>query len=122
MKMLFGLSYAPENLALGEEITGRMKQTIDEQTQLLVKEMETSIGLIKSYAKMMPELKPDETDMDLEEKNHGEIYTASGSELRLLREILGKKDTGSKWGGLDRVVTPGGHILWLCKEHAKEYR
>jgi small GTP-binding protein len=240
MKMLFGLSYAPGNLVLVEEITGRMKQTIDDQTQLLVKEMQTknmelikfiqleffksyqiqqkimdqtcpnlftlkpkdakfykkkldvdefeiqlycqhpgkihpvpegkytvkipkkwlraiapyytkmlkimkwvlpivqpaakeildekvlkemefSIGLIKNYAKMMPEIKPGETDMDLEEKSHGEIYTASESELRLLREILGKKDTGSHWGGLDRVVTPGGHILWLCKEHAKEY-
>jgi hypothetical protein len=241
MKMLFGLSYAPGNLALVEEITGRINQTIDEQTQMLLQnmetkhlelikfiqlefvksyqlqqkimdqtcpnlftlkpkdaaffkkkidvdefeiqlycqhpgkihpvpegkytvkipkkwlkaiapyytkmlkimkwvlpivqpaakeildetvlqEMESSFALIKSYVKMMPEIKPGETDMDLEEKSHGEIYTASGSELRLLREILGKKDTGSKWGGLDRVVTPGGHILWLCKEHAKEYK
>jgi hypothetical protein len=32
-----GLSYAPGNLALVEEITGRMKQTSDEQTQMLVK-------------------------------------------------------------------------------------
>lgn len=95
------------------------KEILDEK---VLKKMESSIGLIKSYAKMMPEIKPDETGLDLEEKSHGEIYTASGSELRLLREILGKKDTGSKWGGLDRVVTPGGHILWLCKEHAKEYR
>jgi internalin A len=241
MKMLFGLSYAPGNLALVEEITGRMKQIINEQTQMLLQkvevkhlelikfiqlefvksyqlqqkimdqtcpnlftlkpkdakffkkkidvdefelqlycqhpgeihpvpegkyivkipkkwlkaiapyytkmlkimkwvlpvvqpaakeiidetvlqEMESSIGLLKSYAGMMPGIKPDETGLDLEEKSYEEIYTASGSELRLLRSILGKKDTGSKWGGLDRVVTPGGHILWLCKDHAKEYK
>lgn len=241
MKMLFGLSYAPGNLPLVEEITGRVNQTIDRQTQLLVKEMQTknlelikfiqlefvksfhfqqkimdqtcpnlftlkpkdakffkkkidvdefeiqlycqhpgeihpvpegkytvkipkkwlkaiapyytkmlkimkwvlpvvqpaakeildetvlqemesSFALLKSYTGMMPEIKPDETGLDLEETRHEQAYIASGSELRLLREILGKKDTGSHWGGLDRVVTPGGHILWLCKEHAREYK
>jgi internalin A len=241
MKMLFGLSYAPGNLALVEEITRQVKKTIEEQTRLVVKEMETknlelikfihldfvksyqlqqkimdqtcpnlftlkpkdakfykksidvdefeiqlycqhpgkihpvpegkytiqipkkwlkaiapyytkmlkimkwvlpivqpaakeildetileemesSIGLIKSYAGMMPGITPDETDLDLEEKSHEQAYMASGPELRLLREILGKKDTGSHWGGLARVVTPGGHILWLCKEHSKEYK
>jgi GTPase SAR1 family protein len=41
MKMLFGLSYAPENLALVEEITQNVKQVIDEQTELLVNEMQS---------------------------------------------------------------------------------
>lgn len=241
MKMLFGLSYAPGNLALVEQITRQVKETIDEQTQFLVKEfqteklelikfiqlefvksfhfqqkimdqtcpnlftlkpkdakfykksinvdefeiqlycqhpgkihpvpegkytikipkkwlkaiapyytkmltimkwvlplvqpaakeildetvleqMESSFTLLKSYTGMMPGITPDETDLDLEEKSHDQAYLASGQELRLLREILGKKDIGSHWGGLDRVVTPGGHILWLCKEHAREYK
>ncbi len=94
------------------------KEILDET---ILQEMESSIGLIKSYTGMMSEIKPDETGLDLEEKSHDEIYTASGSELRLLRSILGKKDTNSHWGGLDRVVTKGGHILWLCKDHAREY-
>jgi hypothetical protein len=90
--------------------------------ETVLQEMESSFTLLKNYAGMMPGIEADETGLDLEEKSHGEIYTASGSELRLLREILDKKDTGSHWGGLDRVVTPGGHILWLCKDHAKKYK
>jgi len=50
------------------------------------------------------------------------LHFASGSELRMIRQILGKKDTSHHWGGLERVVTPEGHILWLCKDHAKEYK
>ncbi len=241
MKMLFGLSFAPDNLALVEEITGRMKQTINEQTRLLVrqmqskndelikfiqlefykgyryqqeimdqtcpnlftlkpqdkaffkksldadefelqlycqqpgcihaaeggkytvkipkkwlkaispyytkmlkvmkwvipvlqpaageildeamlKEMDSSIGLLKSYADMMPGLMPGEKETDLLDRDYDEPYLAGGPELRMLRQVLGKTDTASHWGGLDRVVTPGGHILWLCKEHAKEYK
>jgi internalin A len=90
--------------------------------EMVLQEMESSIGLLKNYAGMMPEIKPDETGLDLEEKSHEQAYMASGPELRLLRRILGKEDTGSHWGGLDRVVTPGGHILWLCKDHAREYK
>jgi hypothetical protein len=51
-----------------------------------------------------------------------ELHIASGSELRMIRRILGKKDTSHHWGGLERKVTPEGHILWLCPEHAKEYK
>ncbi len=50
------------------------------------------------------------------------LHLATGSELRMIRQILGKKDTSHHWGGLERVVTPEGHILWLCKDHAKEYK
>jgi len=71
---------------------------------------------------MMPSIKPDEGETDLLERDYGEPYLAGGPELRMLRQVLGKTDTASHWGGLDRVVTPGGHILWLCKEHAKEYK
>lgn len=39
MKMLFGLSFAPENMRLVEQITHEVKRSIDEQTQTLVHEM-----------------------------------------------------------------------------------
>lgn len=42
--------------------------------------------------------------------------------LRLLRNILTDADPEQNWGGLDRIITPEGHILWLCKEHMKEYK
>jgi internalin A len=30
-------------------------------------------------------------------------------------------DEKQEWGGLEKVLTPEGHYLWLCEYHAKEY-
>jgi internalin A len=45
----------------------------------------------------------------------------TGAALRALRELLDKKDPQHYWGGLRKVLTPEGHYLWLCAEHAQEY-
>jgi internalin A len=41
--------------------------------------------------------------------------------LRALRRLLDAKDPQQHWGGLQKVLTPEGHYLWLCKDHAQEY-
>jgi len=41
--------------------------------------------------------------------------------LRAVRELLDEKDPKHVWGGLEKVLTPEGHYLWLCKHHAEEY-
>ena len=43
-------------------------------------------------------------------------------ELRALRKLLDEVDMKQEWGGLKKVLTPEGNYLWLCKEHAEEYR
>ncbi len=45
-----------------------------------------------------------------------------GAELRALRKLLDEADPKQEWGGLEKVLTPEGHYLWLCKEHAAEYK
>jgi internalin A len=30
-------------------------------------------------------------------------------------------DEKQEWGGLEKVMTPEGHYLWLCEYHAEEY-
>src|SRR5262249_52429003 len=45
-----------------------------------------------------------------------------GPALRALRALLDKKDPQHQWGGLRKVITPEGHILWLCDYHAQQYR
>jgi hypothetical protein len=45
-----------------------------------------------------------------------------GAELRALRKLLDEVDPKQHWGGLKKVLTPEGHWLWLCDEHAKEYK
>jgi len=43
-------------------------------------------------------------------------------ELRALRKLSDEVDREQEWGGLKKVLTPEGHYLWLCKEHAEEYK
>ncbi len=45
-----------------------------------------------------------------------------GAALRALRELLDDVDKEHYWGGLQKILTPEGHYLWVCDEHAKEYR
>ncbi|AFY80496.1 COR domain-containing protein [Oscillatoria acuminata] len=44
-----------------------------------------------------------------------------GAALRVLRQLLDEKDPHHHWGGLQKVLTPEGHYLWLCEHHAREY-
>jgi len=49
------------------------------------------------------------------------MEAVEGAELRALRVLLDEVDARHEWGGLKKVLTPEGHYLWLCEEHAKEY-
>jgi hypothetical protein len=44
-----------------------------------------------------------------------------GAALRALRKLLEEKDPQQHWGGLQKVLTPEGHYLWLCEDHAKQF-
>jgi internalin A len=52
----------------------------------------------------------------------GKASLIEGAELRALRKLLDEEDRSQEWGGLKKVLTPEGHYLWLCEEHAKEYK
>jgi hypothetical protein len=51
-----------------------------------------------------------------------DLDPAEGSSLRALRYLLEQLDPPRQWRGLSKVITPEGHILWLCERHAKAYR
>lgn len=46
----------------------------------------------------------------------------NGAALRAMRRLLQALDPDRKWGDLRKVLTPEGHWLWLCEEHARAYR
>ena len=52
----------------------------------------------------------------------GKAQRVEGMELRALRTLLDKEDPAHEWGGLKKVLTPEGHHLCLCEEHAEEYK
>jgi hypothetical protein len=51
-----------------------------------------------------------------------EPHRADGAALRALRHLLLELDPAQVWGGLQKVLTPEGHYLWLCPEHAQVYQ
>ena len=50
------------------------------------------------------------------------LERVEGASLRVLRSLLDKLDPPHAWGGLQKVLTPEGHYLWLCARHTAEYR
>jgi len=52
----------------------------------------------------------------------GKPERIEGMELRALRKLLDEVDPQQEWGGLKKVLTPEGHYLWLCDDHAAEYK
>ncbi len=45
----------------------------------------------------------------------------TGAALRALYQFLVQVDASRTWGGLSKVVTPDGNILWLCEKHRQEF-
>jgi hypothetical protein len=90
----------------------------------IMKETASDWRMLKDYINKLPEIqaKPDGYFFPELEGMYGEIHIAEGAELRAIRNMLNIADKNHHWGGLERVVTPEGHILWLCKEHAREYK
>ena len=91
-----------------------------------------SAGLEKAYAHhikfltevvKLPDLSNLEKWGDMEELPRGsERVARGGHDLLPVRRLLDDLDPKREQLGLKRVVTPEGHMLWLCDEHAAEYR
>ena len=80
------------------------------------------IKLMEELAKKLSE--GDYLEAELLERMGGgaKAERIEGAELRALRKLLDEVDKKQEWGGLKKVLTPEGHYLWLCEEHAKEYK
>jgi hypothetical protein len=80
------------------------------------------IKFMQELVKMMPDIEEargmELTDV-LDETTEPE--RAHGAALRAVRQLLDEKDPQRNWGGLQKVLTPEGHYLWLCGWHAEEY-
>ena len=77
------------------------------------------ITFMNELVKKLPEIK-DPEKLSLSE-SLGEKQVG-GATLRALRHLLDGLDPPQHWGGLKKVPTPEGHHLWLCVQHAAEYK
>lgn len=48
-------------------------------------------------------------------------HIPTGAMQRSLCLLLKELDPHQQWGGLERVPTPEGHVLWLCERHARYF-
>ncbi|TKJ40235.1 GTPase [candidate division LCP-89 bacterium B3_LCP] len=81
------------------------------------------IELMKELANKLPESKKFFENGDIrgyDVSDHPARF--EGADLRELRQLLDKEDDRQLWGGLRKTETPEGHFLWLCEEHAREYK
>lgn len=46
------------------------------------------------------------------------VSSAEGDAYRAIRKLLNVLDAAQGWGGLRRVVSASGEIVWMCPEHA----
>jgi len=51
----------------------------------------------------------------------GQLSTAEGHALRALRATLLEHDPLRGFGGMRRVLTPSGDLLWVCPDHHSYY-
>ena len=89
----------------------------------LGKLLDADVKLMKALVDKLPDVTPDrdlkaEYGMEISDKARAE----GGASLRGLRQLLTELDPQQKWGGLVKMLTPEGHWLWLCEEHAQVYR
>lgn len=81
--------------------------------------IKNDLALTKALIDKLPEIKFDGDDRNFIDDERG-THRVNGAALRSLHEFLKKKDPEQVWGGLTRITTPEGDVLWLCKEHIKE--
>jgi internalin A len=95
---------APGVGMLGVEVVGRLQH---------------EFKMMEELAKLFPAVKVsarDEAARSIEDA--GTANRVHGAALRALRRLLEELDPGQKWGGLQKVMTPEGHCLWVCAAHA----
>ena len=84
------------------------------------------IQLMQELVNLMPEI-VESDEMRLADgmehrREPAEDVFVEGAGLRAVRLLLEKLDAQQVWGGLQRILTPEGHYLWLCEYHARDYK
>ena len=86
------------------------------------KDLAGQIKLMEELAKKLAERDYIEAELLERTRVGGKAERIEGMELRMFRQLLDEVDEHHEWGGLKKVLTPEGHYLWLCEEHAEKYR
>jgi len=120
--MRLGLRWLRPAAALlpsGSQLAGDFSKDLHEVAEHAANELKFMADVFKEL-KEIPGLATDESAAL--ERTPRPRSQADKMELRELKEFLDGLDFPIKpYGGLRRIRTPEGHILWLCAEHASEF-
>jgi internalin A len=106
-------------LPSGSQLVGDYTKEMHEFAEHAADELKFTADVFKEF-KEVPELSGDDS-MQLE-KNSQPTDQSEKMQLYELKAFLDELEFPIKpYGGLKRVRTPEGHILWLCEEHATEF-
>jgi internalin A len=84
--------------------------------------LKPDLELMKALVDKLPTLEETKQSKPLPAAGrHADLFRTDGSELRAVAELLMKIDPNKRWGGLRPTLTPEGHCLWLCRQHAAPY-
>ena len=85
-------------------------------------------GDFKAMSTLLKELKAEDFEVEKLGEMAREVQETptyrkfKGADLVAIRELMDQlADRAPKWGGLTRRQTPEGDLLWLCKNHLREY-
>ena len=89
-----------------------------------MEDMKAGTNLLERIVDQLPAeiINPeDESKIRLAGRQGADLQALEGAALRALHKYLVDEDPSQTWGGLSRVVTLDGNILWVCDSHKKEY-
>ncbi|HEU5377637.1 MAG TPA: hypothetical protein VFV38_19610, partial [Ktedonobacteraceae bacterium] len=87
-----------------------------------VEQIQKQVTLMEEISDRIPQIGKLDTLSEADPEPHlHHDQQVTGAALRALHQFLVQADPSRNWGGLDKVVTPDGNILWLCEKHRQEF-
>lgn len=86
----------------------------------IMNKIDEGVKILEQISTDLP--KPNETNVFSPQAFIGREQEVVGPSLRVLHSFLKEADKERIWGGLHKVITPEGDILWLCKKHSHIYQ
>ena len=83
----------------------------------LAKQLSDETALMTELVKQLPE----RLAIDRSQADHLDP-TEFDADYRALYALLREVDPHEQWRGLNRTYTPEGQVLWLCRDHAQQYK
>jgi len=113
------LKYTIAFLKCGIPLAGAVGAVVD---AVDFKNFEAEIDLLEKMSEDLPDIvESDPGDFAHKQTHDEQMQMTPGPALRALYSFLKEKDKAQFWGGLQKVITPDGNILWLCEKHARPY-